>query len=78
MSAVWWVAHGGRKMSTTVSSGRSAPEDRVSRDFNRERLDELWVADSTYIRVQEGFGYLAVVMDACSSAHHRSQFQPQS
>ena len=55
-----------RKMSTTVSSGRSAPEDRVSRDFNRERLDELWVADSTYIRVQEGFGYLAVVMDACS------------
>ncbi len=55
-----------RKMTTTVPGGRCAPEDRVSRDFNRERLDELWVADSTYIRVKEGFGYLAVVMDACS------------
>ena len=36
-----------RKMTTTRSGGRHAPEVRVSRDFNRERLDELWVADST-------------------------------
>ena len=55
-----------RKLTTTRSDGRQAPEDRVSRAFNREQLDELWVADSTYVRVQEGFGYLAVVMDACS------------
>ncbi len=38
----------------------------VGRQFARGRLNELWVADSTYIRVREGFGYLALVTDACS------------
>jgi putative transposase len=29
-------------------------------------LDRLWIADLTYIRVQQGFGYLAVILDAYS------------
>jgi transposase InsO family protein len=29
-------------------------------------LDQLWVADITYVRLQEGFVYLAVVLDAFS------------
>ena len=29
-------------------------------------LDQLWVADITYIRLQEGFVYLAVILDAFS------------
>jgi len=29
-------------------------------------LDQLWVADITYIRLQEGFAYLAVILDAYS------------
>ena len=29
-------------------------------------LDQVWVADITYIRLQEGFVYLAVVLDAFS------------
>ena len=29
-------------------------------------LDQLWVADITYIRMQEEFAYLAVVLDAFS------------
>jgi putative transposase len=29
-------------------------------------LDQLWIADITYIRLQEEFGYLAVVLDAFS------------
>ena len=31
-----------------------------------ERLDQLWVADITYIRLQEEFIYLAVMLDAFS------------
>ena len=29
-------------------------------------LDQLWVADITYVRLLEEFAYLAVVLDACS------------
>ncbi len=55
-----------RKVFTTRSGGACAPADRVCRDFHRSQPDQWWVADSTYIRVTEGFGYLAVVMDAGS------------
>lgn len=30
------------------------------------RLNRVWVADLTYIRIQTGFVYLAVILDACS------------
>jgi putative transposase len=30
------------------------------------RLDEIWVADLTYIRLHYGFCYLAAILDACS------------
>ena len=56
-----------RRLKTTqAGTDAVAASDLVERCFERERLDEVWVADSTYIRVQEGFGYLAVVMDLCS------------
>jgi putative transposase len=29
-------------------------------------LDQLWVADITYVRLQEEFAYLAIVLDAFS------------
>ena len=29
-------------------------------------IDQLWVADITYVRLREEFAYLAVVLDACS------------
>ncbi len=32
----------------------------------RRRLDQVWVADFTYIRVAQGCCYLAVILDACS------------
>lgn len=31
-----------------------------------DRTDSVWVADFTYIRVANGFCYLAVILDACS------------
>ena len=53
--------------STTIreKSARPAP-DLVDRDFTTERPDELWVADITYLPTQDGYLYLAVVLDAFS------------
>jgi putative transposase len=38
----------------------------VDRDFTASGPDELWVADITYVPTQEGYLYLAVVIDAYS------------
>ena len=38
----------------------------VKRVFVAQNLNELWVADMTYVPTWEGFLYLAVVTDACS------------
>jgi len=56
-----------KRPSTTVrdDSGRTVP-DLVDRDFAASGPDELWVADITYVPTQEGYLYLAVVLDACS------------
>jgi len=40
--------------------------DLVKRDFAASALDQLWVADITYVPTWAGFLYLAVVLDACS------------
>ena len=44
---------------------RPAP-DLVKRRFVAKDINELWVADMTYVPTWEGFLYLAVVTDACS------------
>ncbi len=38
----------------------------MDRDFTASEPDELWVADITCVPTQEGYLYLAVVIDACS------------
>lgn len=56
-----------KRPSTTVSgdTGRPVP-DLVDRDFTASGPDELWVANITYVPTQEGYLYLAVVIDAYS------------
>jgi len=56
-----------KRPSTTVrvDTGRPVP-DLVDRDFTASGPDELWVADITYVPTQEGYLYLAVVIDAYS------------
>ena len=44
---------------------RPAP-DLVKRVFVAQDINELWVADMTYVPIWEGFLYLVVVTDACS------------
>jgi transposase InsO family protein len=38
----------------------------LARGMQPNDLEQLWVADITYIRLQEGFVYLAVILDAFS------------
>lgn len=38
----------------------------LARDLEVTALDQLWVADITYVRLREEFAYLAIVLDAFS------------
>lgn len=53
---------------TTTDSKHNLPvaPNALNRQFHRERPNEAWVADITYIPTEEGWLYLAVVMDLFS------------
>jgi transposase InsO family protein len=54
----------GRKCRTTISDDRAErPLDRVNRQFQASRPNELWVADLTYVATWAGFVYVAFVID---------------
>ena len=56
-----------RKFAVTTDSnhGRKVYPN-LARDMVVTGVDQLWVADITYIRLQTEFVYLAVILDACS------------
>jgi putative transposase len=57
----------GRRKCTTRRDRRALPaEDLVGRDFAATAPDRLWTADITYVSTDEGFVYLAFVLDAYS------------
>ena len=57
----------GQRRGTTRRGKRSAPaEDLVKRNFAATRMDRVWVADITYVATQEGFLYLAFILDVHS------------
>jgi transposase InsO family protein len=59
--------HGRRKVLTTRRDPKATPApDLVGRRFEQLSLDRLYVGDITYIGTDEGFCYLAGVLDACS------------
>jgi putative transposase len=56
-----------RKFVRTTDSAHSLPVyPNLAREMTVTGLDQLWVADITYIRLQVEFVYLAVILDACS------------
>ena len=57
-----------RKYRVTTDSSHSLPlaENVLNREFEQENPDRVWLADVTYIWTQEGWLYLAVVLDAYS------------
>jgi putative transposase len=57
---------GHRVHSTSRDSAHAPAPDRVSRQFHSLLPNRLWVADVTYVPTDEGFLYLAVVLDVFS------------
>jgi transposase InsO family protein len=56
-----------RKFVVTTDSGHDLPVyANLARQMTLTGLDQLWVADITYIRLQIEFVYLAVLLDAFS------------
>jgi transposase InsO family protein len=54
----------GRKCRTTIPDDSAArPLDRVNRQFQADRPNQLWVADFTYVATWAGFVYVAFVID---------------
>ena len=53
-----------------VRTTDSRHEQPIHPNLYRNRIpdcpDQVWVADFTYIRVAQGFCYLAIILDACS------------
>jgi putative transposase len=57
----------GRKKRTTRRNRSAVPApDLVRRNFAAVASDRLWVADITYVKTDQGFLYLAFVLDAYS------------
>ncbi len=56
-----------KKFVTTTDSRHGLPVyPNLARDMELTRINELWIADITYIRLETEFVYLAVVLDAFS------------
>jgi putative transposase len=57
-----------RRFVCTTRSGPEKPEipDLVERCFEADRPNALWLADVTYVPTEEGFLYLAAVLDVFS------------
>jgi putative transposase len=51
---------------TTIADPTAQVDDLVRRDFRPGEPDRLWVSDITYVRTDEGWLYLAAILDACS------------
>ena len=54
-----------RPYRTTTKADASHPvaPNLLNRDFSAERRNQVWVGDITYLRTQEGWLYLAVLLD---------------
>jgi len=56
------------RSTTRVKQGVAYAPDRLQRRFTASRPHEVWTSDITYIRTEEGWLYLAVVLDVFSRA----------
>jgi len=61
-------ARAARKFKATTNSNHALPvaENLLNQDFTAQRCDEKWAADITYVGTEEGWLYLAVVLDLYS------------
>jgi len=57
------VVRGCKCRTTVADDSAELPVDRVNRQFQASRPNELWVADFTYVATWTGFVYVAFVID---------------
>jgi len=57
------VRRGKTVRTTTPDTSAPCPLDRVNRQFNAERPNQLWVSDFTYVSTWQGWLYVAFVID---------------
>lgn len=57
-----------KKFKVTTDSKHNHPvaPNRLAQEFKADKINQKWVSDITYIYTQEGWLYLAVIMDLCS------------
>ena len=70
MAEIAIAGRSGRRKVKTTTRDHSQPveADLVKRDFTASRPDELYVTDITYIPTDEGFLYLAAILDVHTRA----------
>ncbi len=70
MKAMGLKALAKRKFKVTTDSEHSKPlyDNILNRDFNTTAINQKWAGDITYIPTQEGWLYLAVIIDIHSRA----------
>lgn len=60
-----WRARAAKKYKATTNSNHKLPvsPNLLEQDFSAQKSNEKWVSDITYVWTEEGWLYLAVVMD---------------
>jgi putative transposase len=68
MRGMGLVARRPRRFRVTTRANPSHPVEAnvLAREFTASRPDERWVTDITYVWTDEGWGYLAVILDLFS------------
>lgn len=56
------------RRTTNSEHGLAVAENRLERDFQTERPNQVWVTDLTFIRTREGWLYLSAIIDLYSRA----------
>jgi transposase InsO family protein len=60
------VRRGKTTFTTRSKTTDTYPADKVNRQFQADRPNQLWVADITYVATWQGFAYVAFVTDVFS------------
>ena len=62
-----WIPKVMKKYKATTNSNHNLPvaENLLNRDFHADKPNQKWVSDITYIATDEGWLYLAGIIDLC-------------
>ena len=56
------------RVTTDSNHGKAVAENLLNREFERDKVNDAYVGDITYIATREGWLYLSIFIDLCSRA----------